>query len=253
MTVRDKFAPYGYTPAELREQPAIILAPNMPREVVHAQGAVDGALYAGRAVVREDGAASLDLTLTVTGNRAIAWRNALDKVAQAKLYDFVERELIAPSFDGGHVRELKTEGESALDQPLIIRMRVEVPRLAKRGDAGLSLQPPFAPNLPQLAALPERLTPMLRRGSLHAELRLEVVLPESMRMPAQLPQGEVRHGDAVVRVRDAVNGHAIDFDRLIDIPAGRVQPGPEYAAWQKFVRDADTLVAREVFLGNPGK
>jgi hypothetical protein len=254
MTVRDKFAPYGYTPAELREQPAIVLAPNMPRDVVHAPGAVDGALYAGRAVVREDGAASLDLTLTVTGNRAIAWRNALDKIAQAKLYDFVERELIAPSFDGGHVRELKTEGENALDQPLVIHLRVEVPRLAKRVDSGWTLQPPFAPSLPQFATLPERHTPLLRRGSLHTELRLQVVLPESLRMPAQLPQGEVRYGDSLVRVRDAVNGHAIEFNRLIDIPAGRVQPGAEYADWQKFVRDADALVARDVLLGtSPGK
>jgi hypothetical protein len=249
LTVRDKFAPYGYTPAELDEQPAIVLAPKMPRDVVHAPGAVDGAVYEGRAVVRDDGTASLDLTLTATGNRAIAWRNALDKIAQAKLYDFVERELIAPAFDGGHVRELKTEGEAALDQPMILRLRVEVPRLAKRGDAGLTLQPPFAPNLLQFAALPERHTPLLRRGSLHTELRLQVVLPESMKMPARLPQGEVHHGDAFVRVRDSVNGHAIDFDRVIDLPAGRVEPGPDYADWQKFLRDADGLVARDVFLG----
>jgi hypothetical protein len=252
MMARDKFAPYGYVPAELREQPAIVLAPGMPREPVHAPGAVDGAVYEGRATVREDGSASLDLALTLTGNRAIAWRNALDKVAQAKLYDFVERELIAPAFDGGHVRELKVGDATTLDQPLVLNLRVEVPRLAKSMRGGLSLPPPFAPNLAQLAALPERHTPLLRRGSLHTEVRLRVVLPESTKMPAEMPHGEFRDGDSIVAVRDVVNGHAIDFDRLVDLPAGRVQPGEEYSLWQKFVRDADALIARDVLIGSAG-
>jgi len=245
MTVRDKFAPFAYVPAELREQPAILLAPGMPREVVHAPGAVDGVTYEGRADLRPDGAASLDLTLTFSGNRAIAWRNALDQVPQAKLYDFVERELVAPSFDGGHVRDLKVDGADALDVPLVMHLRLEVPQLARPGASGLTLRPPFAPNLAQLAGLPERHTPLLRRASWHAEMRIHVVMPDALRMPTDLPRGEVREGDAFVIVKDAVNGHSIDFDRAVELPAGRVQPGDEYARWQKFARDADTLFARD--------
>jgi hypothetical protein len=248
MTVRDKFAPYGYVPAELRDQPAIVLLAGMPREVVRAPGAVDGDVYEGRAAVRDDGSANLDLTLTVTGNRAIAWRNALDRVAQAKLYDFVERELIAPAFDGGHVRELKTEGQEQLDQPLVLHVRAEIPRLARPTKLSASLAPPFAPNLSALASLPERHTPLLQRRSVHTEVRLRVVLPESLKLPAEIPTGEVRYGDGLVRVRDKVDGHAIDFDRIVDLPAGRVQPGQEYATWQRFVRDADTLLTRDVVL-----
>ncbi|HEY8040096.1 MAG TPA: tetratricopeptide repeat protein [Polyangiaceae bacterium] len=249
MMVRDKFAPYAYVPAELREQPAIVLAPDMPRDVVHSPGATDGVTYEGRADVREDGSATLDLVLTFSGNRAIAWRNALDQIPQAKLYDFVERELVAPSFDGGHVRDLKVEGADALDQPLVMRVRLEVPQLAKPTRGGLTLHPPFAPSLGQLAALPERHTPLLRRTSWHAEVRVRVVLPDSTRMPAEMPRGEAHDGDAAVVVKDTVNGHAIDFDRLIDLAAGRVQPGEEYAAWQKFVRAADALVTRDVLIG----
>jgi tetratricopeptide (TPR) repeat protein len=248
MTVRDKFAPYGYMPAELRDQPAIVLLPGMPRDVVHAPGAVDGDVYEGRATVREDGSASLDLTLTVSGNRAIAWRNALDRVAQAKLYDFVERELIAPAFDGGHLRELKAEGQEELDQPLVLRVHADVPRMAKPTKAAVALAPPFAPSLSALASLPERHTPLLQRRSLHTEVRLRVVLPDSLKLPAGLPTGEVKYGEGVVRVRDAVDGHTIAFDRVIDLPAGRVQPGEEYASWQRFVRDADTLLTRDVSL-----
>jgi tetratricopeptide (TPR) repeat protein len=249
MSVRDKFAPFAYVPAELRDQPAIVLAPGMPREIVHAPAAVDGVTYEGRADVKTDGSASLDLTLTFSGNRAIAWRNALDQIPQAKLYDFVERELVAPSFDGGHVRDLKVDDEGALDQPLVMHLKLEVPQLAKPATNGMTLRPPFAPSLTQLAALPERHTPLLRRASWHAEVRLHVVLPDAMRMPAELPRGEAREGEALVVVKDAVNGHSIDFDRLIDLPAERVQPGEEYARWQEFTRKADALVARDVALG----
>jgi cellulose synthase operon protein C len=250
MMVRDKFAPYGYIPAELREQPAIVLVSDMPRDVVHATGAPeDDVLYEGRADVKEDGSALLDLTLTFSGNRAIAWRNALDQVPQAKLFDFVDRELVAPSFDGGHVRELKVEGADALDQPLVLHVHIEAPELAKMVHGGLALHPPFAPNLTQLAALPVRHTPLLRPASWRAEVRLRVVLPESMKMPAEMEHGTARDGEATVLVKDAVNGHAIDFDRTIALPAGRVQPGLEYATWQKFVRDADALIARDVLIG----
>lgn len=250
MSVRDKFAPFAYVPAELRDQPAIVLAPGLPREVVHAPGAVDGVTYEGRADVRPDGSGSFDLALTFSGNRAIAWRNALDQVPQAKLYDFVEREIVAPSFDGGHVRDLKIDGADALDQPLVMHVRLDVPQLARpAAGGGMTLRAPFAPTLTQLAALPERHTPLLRRASWHAEVRVHVVLPDAMRMPAELPRGEARDGDSLVVVKDTVNRHAIDFDRVIDLPAGRVQPGDEYAKWQQFTRQADTLIGRDIALG----
>ncbi len=248
LTVRDKFAPFGYTPAEQREQPAIRLVEGTPSDVVHAPGAVDRVTYEGRADVREDGSASFDLTLTFEGNRAIAWRNAFDQIPQAKIDDFVERELVAPSFDGGHVREMKVDA-TALDKPMIMRLRIDVPQFAKSVEGGLSVHPPFLPNLAELAALPLRHTPILRRAAWHAEVRVRVVVPDSFKMPAALPGGVEREGDSVVVVRDNVYGHAIDFDRVIDVPAGRVQPGDEYAAWQKFIRDADALLTRDVRLG----
>ncbi len=249
LTVRDKFAPFGYIPAELRDQPAIRLTTGMPSEIVHAPGAADGIVYEGRADVRGDGSAELDLTVTFAGDRAIAWRNALDHIPEAKLYDFVEREIVAPSFDGGHVREIKLDAVDVRDQPLVMHLRVEAPELAKPTAGGLSLRPPFVPALAQLAALPERHTPLLRRASWRSRVKVRVVLPESMKMPASVPHGEARDGGASVLVADAVNGHAIDFDRVVDLPAGRVTPGEEYVAWQKFIREADTLLSQNVPLG----
>lgn len=249
MTVRDKFAPFGYVPTQWRDQPAIRLVPAMVRDRVIAPGAIDRVAYEGRADVRENGSALLDLKVTFDGNRAIVWRTALDQIAKGKLEDFVERELIASSFDGGHVRDVTTEGADTLDQPLVLRMHVDVPGLAKPVAAGLSLRPPFAPGLAQLAALPTRRTPLLRLASWRLEVHMQVVLPQSMRPPVSLPEGQVREGDAFVVVKDTVSGHAIDFDRVIDIPSGRVQPGEPYAVWQKFVQQADAVVTRDVLVG----
>ena len=67
-------------------------------------------------------------------------------------------------------------------------------------------------------------------------------------MPASLPKGEVRDGERIVRVNDEVTGHAIQLARVVDIPAGRVQPG-EYAKFQKFTQEADLLIEREIALG----
>jgi cellulose synthase operon protein C len=248
LTVRDKFAPFGYTPVEMRDAPAIVLVPGTPHEVVQAPGDIDRVTYQGSADVREDGSASIDLALTFQGDRAIAWRNAFDQIPQAKIDDFIERELVAPSFDGGHVRDMKVDA-STLDKPLVMHLRVEVPQFAKPVTGGFSVHPPFAPNLGQLATLPVRHTPILRREPWHAEVHLRVTFPGSFRLPASVANGEPRVGEAVIAVHDALGPHSVEFDRVISMPAGRIQPGDEYAAWQKFVRDADALLSREVTLG----
>ncbi len=57
----------------------------------------------------------------------------------------------------------------------------------------------------------------------------------------------MRDGERVVTVGDQVTGRALLLTRVIDIPAGRVQPG-EYARFQKFTSDADALIEREIVL-----
>jgi tetratricopeptide (TPR) repeat protein len=249
LLVRDKFAPYGYVPADMRGQPCFRLVPGNPKDTVSATGAVDGIIYAGRADVRENGSATMDLALTFSGNRGIAARGQLDQIPEGRLLEFVEKEVIATTFDGGHARDLKVENRTAVDQPLTLRIRVEVPQMAKVVNNYLSLKSLFPLDLSELAALPQRQTPLLRRGSYHTEVHFDVVFPESMKMPASLPIAEVKHGDAIVVVKDAVHGHAIHLDRVVDLPAGRVQPGDDYARYRAFSRDADALLEREILIG----
>jgi tetratricopeptide (TPR) repeat protein len=249
LTIRDKFAPYGYVPSELRGQPAIVLVEGTPREKVEGTGDTDQVDYEGRADLRLDGSATIDLTITFQGSRAIAWRSALEQVPPARLYDFLERELVAPSFDGGHVREMKSEAADVADKPLVMHLRIEVPEFAKPTAGGLAVHPPFSPHLSQLAAAAVRHTPLLRRGAWRTHIRVRVVLPESLKTPAEMRQETRRDGDLVVAVRDTASGHAVDFDREIDLPAARVEPGAAYGAWQTFVQAADALLNRDVAVG----
>ena len=41
----------------------------------------------------------------------------------------------------------------------------------------------------------------------------------------------------------------ITLNRVVDLPAGRVQPGAEYAKFVQFTQQADQLIAREISIG----
>ncbi|WP_394844622.1 tetratricopeptide repeat protein [Pendulispora brunnea] len=249
LTVRDKFAPFGYIAAGLRGQPAYRLIPGTPRDTTATGGDLDGVSFEGRATLREDGSASLDLSQAFRGKVGASVRGVFDRIAAGQVRDFVETRLVGRNFPGARVRDVQVEGKQALDAPLVVRVKADVPQLARAVNGGMSLKPMFPMRLAQLAALAERQTPQLISGSSHVEVKFEVVVPESMRMPSSLPVGEVRDGERLVRVGDAVHGHALYLDRVVDIPAGRVQPGEEYTRFQRFSQQADQLVEREIMLG----
>ena len=249
LTVRDKFSPFGYLPAELRGQPAYRLVDGTPRDSTPAEGALDGVSFEGRVVLRENGTGVLELAQGYRGKVAASMRNVFDRIAAGQVRDFVESRLLSRNFPGAKVHEYSIEGKDDLDAPLVVRTKAEVPSLVREVSGGVSLRSMFPMRLAQLAALPSRQTPQLIGMSSHVEVKFAIVVPESFRMPANLPGGDVRDGDRLVRVRDAVHGHAIQLDRVVDIPAGRVQPGEEYTRFQRFSQEADRLVEREIFLG----
>ena len=248
LTVHDKFAPYGYVPAEQRGQVCVLLVPGMPRDKVTSTDAVNGLMFEGRADLREDGSASVDLAQSFSGNLGIQMRNVLDKIPEGQLHDFIESRLIGRNLPGARLRDLKLDNTKNLAAPLIVRTHLEVPQLARTQGDQVVLTALFPVHLSHLATLPQRQTPLFLPTWAHVEVKFEVVAPKGIRVPSSLPQGEARDGERVVRVNDVVHGQAIELSRFVDVPAGRVQPN-EYARFQSFTQAADALVEREIALG----
>jgi tetratricopeptide (TPR) repeat protein len=250
LTVRDKFAPFGYVPADLRGQPAIRLVSGTPRATTPTLGDADGVNLDGKAYLKDDGSATVEITQSYFGRMGIALRAVFDKVAESKRTEFVETRLLANNLPGARLKEMKIENKDALDMPLVLKLKADIPALARPGGSGrLVLKELFAVDIAQIASLPQRQTPLLLATSSHVEVNFVVVTPTNMRLPASLPGGELRNDDRSVIVKDSVEGNAIRLSRVVDIPAGRVQPGADYAKFIAFTQQADQLLAREIALG----
>ena len=249
MVVRDKFAPFGYLPAELRGQPAIRLVPGTPRDTSPTLGAADGVLMEGKAIMKDDGSATVEIAQSYVGRMGIGLRAVFDRVPESKRNEFVETRLLAANLPGARLRDLKIENADDLGAPLVLRIKADLPQIARPVGNKVVLKALFPVNIAQVASLATRQTPLLLASSSHVEVKFEIVPPESYRLPASIPGGELRDGDRSVTVKDAVEGRSIMLRRVVDIPAGRVQAGPEYARFVTFTQQADQLLEKEIALG----
>lgn len=249
LTIRDKFAPYGYVPAELRGQPVTILVPGTPEEKIPSEGALDGVDFQGRADLRADGSAELTLASTYTGKLAIGMRSVFTRVPETQRDDFVETRLLGRNIPGAKLRKLELIALDDVTQPFVVKMRAEVRELVRTQGGRRVLKGLFPLRLGELATLPNRQTPMLLGSPSHVEVHFEIVAPDGVALPASLPHGEAKHQDRIVSVNDSVRGHALLLNRLVDIPAGRVMPGADYASFVEFVRKSDTLLESEIAIG----
>jgi hypothetical protein len=249
MVIRDKFAPFGYVPAELRGQPAIRLIPGTPRDTTPTLGAADGVLLEGKATLKDDGSATVDIAQSYVGRMAIGLRAVFDRVPESKRNEFVETRLLAANLPGARLKDLKIENAEDLAAPLVLRMRAEVPQIARRVGNKVVLKALFPVNIAQVASLASRQTPLLLASSSHVEVKFQIVAPDALQLPAAIPGGALKDGDRSVVVSDTVEGHSILLRRVVDIPAGRVQPGAEYARFVAFTQQADQLLEKEIALG----
>jgi len=249
LSVRDKFAPAWYVPAEYRGQPAIRLVAGAPHDTTPTTGGTDGVVFDGHATLRADGTASVELAQRFEGKAGIGIRNVLDKVPGTQLHDFLESALVARSLPGAHLKDFTIEHKDDPSAPLILHLKAEVPELARKTSGGLVIASVFPMNLTDLASLAERQTPLLIQLAFHVEVHFEIAVPDSLQLPTGLAPVEARDGERTIRVHDSVRGHSLVLDRVVDIPAGRVQPGAEYARYLRFIHDGDNLVQRELVLG----
>jgi hypothetical protein len=249
LTVDDRFAPFGYIPADYRGQPGFILTQGTPALTTPKDGSRDGVSISGRADMNDDGSAKVELEQRFLGKLGIRMRGVFDKVSTSQLYAFVESRVLASTLPGARVRDVKVENKTNLDAPLVLRVKADVPQLGRVQGAELLVKPIFPLHLAQLATLPTRQIALLLGTWTYVDIDFAIVCASALHMPPSLPKADYRLGELLVSVKDAVHGHELRLTRTIDLPAGRVQPGDEYTRFQQFTNDADAALEREIALG----
>ncbi len=247
MVVRDKFAPYGYMPSSLRGQPAIVLKPGAPRETTPSGGSSDAVIHQGTVALAADGSATLDVVQRYEGKLAILLRSALETLPDARLKETVEARLLPQSLPGARVISVEIKNLADIDQPLELAMKLEMSSFARAQGKELLVPPPFPMQLSKLAQLPTRETPLYISEQLatRIELKLTVKLPQGARVTTALEPSAVDNDGRSARVKDRSEAGALVFERIVDIPAGRVKV-EDYAKFQSFAQRADALLHRDV-------
>jgi len=246
LTVSSKFAPFGYVPAEIRGVPAYVLGPSGPKSITTpAGGTEDSVVYEGDVVLAADGSAKLDLVQRFTGKYAMAVRSAVMQLPEAQLRDLVESKLLGRALRGARLIKHELANLDDLDEPLLLKMKAEMPGFAQASGGDLSIAPPFAPRVAALAALPARQTPLLIGEATHQEVRIKVALPKGASLRDVLAGSTLKDGDRSVKIADRLEGETLILDRALDIPAGRVKPDA-YPSFLEFARRVDAALGRDV-------
>ncbi len=247
MVVRDKFAPYGYMPSSLRGQPAIVLKPGTPRETTPSGGSSDAVIHQGTVTLAADGSATLDIVQRYEGKLAILLRSALETLPDARLKETVEARLLPQSLPGARVIAVEVKNLADIDQPLTLVMKLEMSSFARAQGKDLLVPPPFPMQLAKLSQLPTRETPLYISEQLatRVELKLTVKLPAGARVTTGLEPSSTENDGRTARVNDRAEAGALVFERVVDIPAGRVKV-EDYSKFQSFAQRADALLHRDV-------
>ncbi len=246
LTVSNKFAPFGYVPAEVRGMPAYLLTGSKPQKLeTPNQGAQDGLVYEGTVQLAADGTGTIDFAEKFYGKYAMALRGALAQLPESQLHDVIESRLLGHALRGAHLVDFKVEQLDDLDAPLTLHMKATQPGFAQSVGGGLVISPPFTPRISQLATLPARQTPLLIGEATHQEVRLSIQLPPGAQLASTLAGGTIKDGDRSVEVKDTLRGNTLVLDRTLDLPAGRIQPD-RYPAFVQFAHRADDALSSSI-------
>lgn len=246
LTVNSKYAPFGYIPAEVRGMPGYLLAGERPTKVkVPSVGAQDGIRYSGSAKVRADGSAFTKLLLEFHGKYATGLRTALAQLPENRLHDVLESRLLGATLRGAQLKHYAINDLDDLDKPLSFELHAEVPHFAQLSGKTLILSPPFMPQLSGLARLPSRQTPLLIGEAEHHEVELSIEFPKNAKITSKIQSGQLKDADRRVTLKDELGQNALKLHRVVDMPAGRIQPA-DYAAFVEFARDADEALSSSI-------
>lgn len=247
ITVDDKYAPFGYLPAELRSMPGFELGAERPRAVVLPdEGAQDNITFDADIELERSGAATVILEQTFRGKSAVKLRQGLAELPENRLHDVIETQLLGRALHGARLHEFQIRNQNQPDAPLVIEMQASVPAFAQPRGTTLVLSPPYVLNLSQLATLPTRQTPLLIGEATHQIVRLRIQPPKSAKV-STAKAVRLQQDGRLVNVDDQVRAGQLVLQREVLVPAGRIQP-EAYPSFVQFAREADEAQARDIVI-----
>lgn len=246
----ERGAPYGYVPALLRGQPALLLVPGAERDTVRdasGEGADRRALSLDVAM-HADGSATIAVVEQVRGGGAVAWRGQLESVAEADLKRRFEEEYVARLIPGARLSELSIEGRDTGGEGLVFRYTIDVDVLGRAVEGGWAIPRLLGMHLASnYAQLSTRTTTQLVAAALDTEVTMRISVPDAASPPEAPPAASLRgpgghaHFEQQARLQDGV----LVLHRSARIPPHRVAV-EDYPAFARFCREVDAVEAREL-------
>ena len=134
-----------------------------------------------------------------------------------------------------------------LDAPLVLHMKLEMSSFARPSGGELVISPLFPLHLGALTTLPSRETPLYISENIATRLavKLRIKLPEGAKVATTLSPFDVADESRSVKVDDRIEPGVLVLDRVMDLPAGRIQPAG-YLGFQAFARSVDAALHRDV-------
>lgn len=270
--LRHRYAPYGFLPSSISDQPAVIIDRKAgvktprpePLEETRTDngGGMDGVRHTGQISLASDGSAKLKLVQYFYGRYAIALRTKLGRLGRGgparivnqKRRQLVEMDILAGHLPGARVSRLKVSQLDETDKPVVLAFEASVPNLARNTQEGLVMKVPFLGSLARSVRLEKRQSPLYIARAEHARVELKISVPKGAKLASALASFEHKGRGITVHVRDRREGALLVVDREANLPAGRVQPSA-YPQFRKLLLSAsEALTSRlRLVLAKPAK
>lgn len=250
LSIREKYAPFGYVPAEARGMKGYLLSGNGSKPiVVPNQGGQDTLEYLADIRLDSEGNATVSLRQILSGKYAIRMRGGLDQVPELQLREVMESRLLARALPGARLTSYSIEGRKNYEAPLVLQLEATLQGFAEFRAGQLVIDPPLMPRLSQLSSLPVRRTPLLIREAMHQRAQLTIELPVGAKVVSLMTGQMAVLGHRVVAA-DRVQGGRLILDREVSLMAGRVAVA-DYAHFQEFSQRSESLLSSPIVIELP--
>lgn len=203
-------------------------------------------------VLDADGSASVEGDDRFFGAAGAAAKTMVERLDASERRQAVEG-MLARSFRGIAVGEIRMSGEADPEAPFAIRFRGRVPSLARRTGAGFVLETPIMPERlgAHFVQTASRTTPLLLSAPERVIQRFQLTAPEGLIAAAAAPRSVDGPFGSFTRSERA-EGHTLLREDRIDLHRARIAPN-RYADFAAFAAAVDAVQeAPTVFQPDPG-